>query len=158
MIESWLHALHGWEAAEFVRRSFYAYPLLNAAHIFSLTLLVGGILPADLRMLGLFQGVAAGPFLQLATTMSAIGLALAAATGFMLFTVQPLEYASNPAFLTKISLVAVGTANALVIRLSGAWRLALATGEATPGLKLGAAISIAIWTSALIAGRWIAFL
>jgi hypothetical protein len=72
--------------------------------------------------------------------------------------VQPLEYAGNPAFLTKISLVALGTANALAIRFSSAWRLALATGEATPGLKFGAAASLCVWIAALLAGRWIAFL
>ena len=158
MLTEWLQALHDWQVAALVRRSFYVYPLLNATHIFSLTLLIGGILPADLRMLGLFRGVAAAPFLRLTTAMSAIGLALAAGTGFFLFTVQPLEYAGNPAFLTKISLVALGTANALVIRFSGAWRMALATGEATPGLRFAALLSLSIWISALIAGRWIAFL
>lgn len=158
MLETWLQALHDWEVAALVRRSFYVYPLINATHIFALTLLIGGILPADLRMLGFFRGVAAGPFLRLTTTMSAIGLALAIASGFMLFTVQPLEYVRNPAFLTKISLVALGAANALVIRFSGAWRMALATGEAGAGLKLGAVLSMTIWIAALLSGRWIAFL
>jgi hypothetical protein len=158
MLTDWLQALHDWQVAALVRRSFYVYPLLNATHIFSLTLLIGGILPADLRMLGLFRWVPAAPFLKLTTTMSAIGLGLAIATGFLLFTVQPLEYAGNAAFLTKISLVALGAANALIIRFSGAWRMALATGEATPGLKLGALLSLAIWITALISGRWIAFL
>jgi hypothetical protein len=158
MLTDWLQALHDWQVAALVRRSFYVYPLLNATHIFSLTLLIGGILPADLRMLGFFKRIVAAPFLRLMTTVSAIGLALAVATGFMLFTVQPLEYAANPAVLTKIALVALGTVNAVVIRFSGAWRMMLATGEATPGLRLGALLSLAIWTAALISGRWIAFL
>jgi hypothetical protein len=158
MLTELLQALHDWQVAALVRRSFYVYPLLNATHIFALTLLIGGILPADLRMLGLFRGVAAAPFLRLTTTMSAVGLALAVTTGFLLFTVQPLEYVKNPAFLAKISLVALGTANALVIRFSGAWRMALATGEAGPGLRFGALLSLTVWVAALLAGRWIAFL
>jgi hypothetical protein len=158
MLADWLHALHGWEVAALIRRSIYIYPFLNATHIFALTLLIGGILPADLRMLGLFRGVTAAPFLRLMTAVSATGLALAVATGFFLFSVQPLEYASNPAFLTKLTLIAVGTVNALAVRFSGAWRMALATGEASSGLKVAAAFSLIVWIAALLAGRWIAFL
>jgi hypothetical protein len=97
VVEGWLQALQGWELAALLRRSVYVYPLVNAAHVFSLALLIGAILPADLRMLGLFQGVAAPPFLRLMTAIAATGLALAVATGFLLFSVQPLEYAYNPA-------------------------------------------------------------
>jgi hypothetical protein len=139
MLTDWLQALHDWQVATLVRRSFYVYPIVNATHIFSLTLLLGGILPADLRMLGLFQRVPPGPFLRLMAAISATGLALAVASGFLLFSVQPLEYVGNAAFLTKIALVALGTVNALAIRFSPAWRMAVATGEITPGLKLGAA-------------------
>jgi uncharacterized membrane protein YesL len=158
MLAEWLQALHDWEVAALVRRSVYVYPFVNAGHIFGLILLIGGILPADLRILGLFQSIAAAPFLRLMTTMSAIGLALAIVTGLLLFSVQPLEYAGNPAFLAKVSLVAVGVANALVIRFSGGWRLLLATGEVSAGPKAGAALSLIVWIAALIAGRWIAFL
>lgn len=158
MLSEWLQALHDWETAALLRRSLYVYPLVNATHIFSLTLLIGAILPADLRMLGFFHGIAAGPFLRLMTAISATGLALAIVTGFMLFSVQPLEYASNPAFLTKISLVLLGTVNALAIRFSAGWRQAKTNGFISPGLKLGAALSLTVWITALIAGRWIAFL
>ena len=158
MLTDWLQVLHDWPVAALIRRSLYVYPIVNATHIFSLALLIGGILPADLRMLGLFRAIQAGAYLRLMTAFSATGLALAIASGFLLFSVQPLEYAYNPAFLTKISLVALGTANALVIRFSHGWRLAIETGTVGPGLKLAAALSIAIWISALLAGRWIAFL
>jgi hypothetical protein len=158
VVEGWLQALQGWELAALLRRSVYVYPLVNAAHIFSLALLIGAILPADLRMLGLFQGVAAPPFLRLMTAIAATGLALAVATGFLLFSVQPLEYAYNPAFLTKVALVALGVLNATAIRLSPGWVEATSTGIVSSGLKLGAAVSLTIWICALLAGRWIAFL
>jgi hypothetical protein len=94
MLVEWLHALHGWEVAALIRRSLFVYPLINATHIFALTLLIGAILPADLRILGLFPGLPAGPFLRLMTAISAGGLVLAIVTGFLLFSVQPLEYAA----------------------------------------------------------------
>jgi hypothetical protein len=158
MLIDWLHALHNWEVAALIRRSLFVYPLINATHIFALTLLIGAILPADLRILGLFPSLQAGPFLRVMTGVSAGGLVLAIATGFLLFSVQPLEYAANPAFLTKISLVALGVVNAIVIRFSTGWRKALAGGGISPGLRIGALLSLTIWIAALLAGRWIAFL
>jgi hypothetical protein len=154
----WLHALHNWELAALIRRSLYVYPLINATHIFGLALLIGAILPADLRMLGLFHKVPAAPFLRLMTAISAAGLALAIVTGFFLFSVQPLEYAANPAFLTKLSLVALGVVNALAIRLSPGWREMATSGIISPRLRVGAALSLTVWIAALLAGRWIAFL
>ena len=70
----------------------------------------------------------------------------------------PPDITTNPAFLTKLTLIALGTVNALAVRFSGAWRMALATGEASRGLKLAAAFSLIVWIAALLAGRWIAFL
>jgi hypothetical protein len=158
MLIDWLHALHQWEIAALIRRSLYIYPLLNATHIFALTLLIGSILPADLRILGLFPSLPAAPFLRTMAAISAGGLVLAIVTGFLLFSVQPLEYAANPAFLTKISLVALGAINAIVIRFSTGWRQATTAGIASPGLRMGALLSLTIWIVALLAGRWIAFL
>ena len=158
MLTDWLHELHNWGVAAAIRRSLYIYPVLSAGHIFSLTLLLGGIIPADLKMLGFFRNVATPPFLRLMTAIAATGLSLAVATGFLLFSVQPIEYVSNVAFLTKITLVALGALNALAIRVSGAWRTALATAAIGTPLKLAAGFSLAIWIAALVAGRTIAFL
>jgi hypothetical protein len=158
MLIDWLQALQNWEVAALIRRSLLLYPLLNATHIFALTLLIGTILPADLRILGLFPSLPAGPFLRVMTAISAAGLVLAVATGFLLFSVQPLEYAANAAFLIKLSLVALGTVNATIIRFSAGWRKVLASGVASPSLRVGALLSLTIWIAALLAGRWIAFL
>lgn len=158
MLIEWLQALHDWQIAAMLRRSTYVYPLLNATHILALSLLIGGILPADLRLLGFFRSVAIVPFVRLMTAIAAAGIVLAAATGFLLLAVQPLEYAFNPAFLTKVSLVAAGIFLALLVRFGQAWRVFLATGEVGGGLRAAAVVSLAIWLSALLAGRWIAFL
>ncbi len=157
MLTEALTALNDWEVAAVIRRSLYIYPFLNATHIFSLTLLIGGVLPADLRLLGFFPGVPLAPFLRLMTGIAALGLTLAIASGFLLFSVQPLEYAGNTAFLAKISLVFVGTLLALAVRFSGAWTVALAGGGVATSLQFAAFFSIVIWIAALLAGRFIAF-
>jgi hypothetical protein len=158
MLIEWLQVLQDWEVAGFIRRSVYVYPLLNATHIFSVALLIGAIIVADLRMLGFFLAVEAGPFLRLMANVSAAGLSFAVVTGLLLFSVQPLEYAYNPAFLTKIALVALGVINAVALRRSEAWQAALAGDVARARLRAGALLSGVIWIAALLAGRWIAFL
>jgi hypothetical protein len=153
-----LGALSGWPVAAFLRESTIAYAALNAAHIFAIGLVVGSIATLDLRILGLFRqasfAVLAGPLSRVA----AAGVLLAIATGFLLFSVRPNAYAQNPAFLAKISLVALGIVNALLLRANRHWPPA--GGGARPHLsvRLAALFSLLIWAAAVLAGRWIGFL
>lgn len=142
-----MEALAALEAAPAVRwlaTAPGAYASLSALHILGLCLLVGPIALADLRLIGAL-GPALDPALPVLRRCAAAGLALAAATGALLFAVQATEYAANPAFGVKLGLVAAGVAHAW------AWR-----GRARPPAWAGAA-SLAIWLAALTAGRWIAF-
>ena len=158
MLDGWLAQLEGWPVAEALRASFYVYPLVNAAHVFGIALLVGSILPVDLRLLGAFRRIPLAGFIPVMTGFSAAGLIVAITSGFLLFSVKPLEYAGHPAFLTKIALVAIGATNALALRWTGAWRAACAGEAVGPGLRVSALVSLIIWPAALLAGRWIGYL
>lgn len=158
MPTEWLTALESWPVAEALRASFYVYPFVNAAHVFGIALLVGSILPVDLRLLGFFRRIPLAGFVPVMTGFSAAGLAIAVTSGFLLFSVKPLDYAENPAFLTKIALVAIGATNALALRWTGAWRAARAGEAIRPGLRISALLSLTIWPAALLAGRWIGYL
>ncbi|MBZ9789507.1 DUF2214 domain-containing protein [Rhizobium sp. 3T7] len=141
-----------------LRRSALVYMAVNAAHILSIGLLIGAILPLDLRLVGLFGSVplaAIGPFLSRA---AAIGLAGAVITGFALFSVKPIEYAGNPAFLAKLGLLVLGIANAALVHTQAAWQRAVSGTAPTVGLRLQAGVSAAVWISAILAGRWIGFI
>ena len=134
------------------------YLVVNAAHILSIGLVVGAILPLDLRLVGLIRAApiaAVGPLLS---RTAATGVVAALATGLCLFSVRPQEYAANPAFLIKVALVALGIVNALVLHARGAWQTALATDSAPPALRVQALLSMVIWVGAVLAGRWIAFI
>jgi hypothetical protein len=152
-----LQALSEWPVAGALRRSAIAYPLVNAAHILAIGLVVGAIATLDLRLLGLFGRV---PLTALAIPLSrvaAVGVLIAIMTGFLLFSVRPAAYAANPAFLTKVGLVALGVANALLLRRSRGWRRAAEGGTVGLGPRIGALVSLAVWCCAVVAGRWIAF-
>ena len=55
MIEDWAAALEATALATGLRNSVWSYPLVNAAHILGVALLVGSIVPLDLRLLGAWR-------------------------------------------------------------------------------------------------------
>ena len=146
-----------WPGAVLLQRSGTAYLLVNAAHILGVGVLVGAILPLDLRLLGFFRGVplsVVGPFLSRA---AATGLVLAIVTGLWLFSVKPAEYLGNTAFLCKLVLLAAALANIVLQHRSSAFARTLADGEPRAGVRLAAFCSAVLWLSVLVAGRWIGF-
>jgi len=158
MIEVALAWLETSPPAEALAASRHVYPLVNAAHILGLAALFGSILALDLRLLGAFSAMPVRPLAMALPRVAASGLALAVLTGFLLFTVEPFDYAAHPAFLTKVALVGLGTAHALLVHRSAAWK-ALVRDDAPvgPHLRTSAALSILLWTGAIVAGRLIAF-
>jgi len=153
----WLEWLGTLPHAGLLRRSVTLYMLVNAAHILGIGLLVGAILPLDLRLMGVLKD---GPVAVLApflTRVAATGLALAMLTGFLLFNVKPMEYAGNPAFLTKMGLLALGLANVLVQHKTYGWRTTLDGGDISAPVKMLAAVSFVVWIGTIVAGRWIGF-
>lgn len=153
-----LQALAAWPVAAFFRSSTAGYATLNAAHIFSLALLVGSIVALDLRILGLFRGTPLDAMAVPLSRIAAMGVVLAMTSGFLLFSVRPVAYAQNPAFLIKVSLVVLGIGNALNLRTKRGWRDALAGEPIADSVRAAAFRSIVIWMSAVLAGRWIGFL
>ncbi|MBB3408760.1 hypothetical protein FHT87_002663 [Rhizobium sp. BK316] len=141
-----------------LRRSATLYMFVNAAHILAIGLLVGAILPLDLRLAGLFAKVPVEVIAPFLSRSAGIGLALALLTGFCLFSVRPAEYAANTAFLAKLGLIAFGLLNVLIVHAGKGWRTAIAIGIVRPALRFSAALSALIWIAAVVAGRWVGFL
>jgi hypothetical protein len=144
-------------AADFLRSSEYIYPLVNAAHILGLALLVGTIAALDARILGFAKNIRLEEASRLLLPFTIGGLVLAVLTGAALFIVKPQEYAANPVFLTKLVLVVLAVANALSLHFRPAWRTATEGGPVTPGLRVSAVLSLCLWLAVLVAGRLIAF-
>lgn len=140
-----------------IRQSALAYPALSALHILGIALLLGNILLLDLRLLGVLRQSALSDLFKLFSRLAGIGLLLAIGSGVLLFSVQPLQYVSNQAFLLKMLLLALALLNLLIVHLSQAWRQACSGGPVSNSLKLTAASSLLLWLTILVAGRWIAF-
>jgi hypothetical protein len=144
--------------AEAVKASYFAYPLVRAAHVLGLATLFGSIFALDLRLLGLFPTVPAQPLARVLPIVSLGGLALAIPTGLLLFSVDPYGYLANPAFRTKLMLVLLGVIHAASQGFSADWRAMLGEGgTAHPRLRVSAVLSLVIWSSTILAGRLIAY-
>jgi hypothetical protein len=147
-----------WPGAVLLQNSGTFYLFVNATHILGIGLLMGAILPLDLRLLGFFHGVPLsiiGPFLSRA---AACGLALAALTGLWLFSVKPREYLDHAAFLWKVGLLALALANVVLQHRNRRFAAALGDGNVHAFVRISAGCSLALWLSVLVAGRWIGFL
>ena len=148
-----LEAIGSWPGALWLQQSGTAYLLLNAAHILGIGILLGSIVPLDLRLIGMFRRFpldVLGPFL---TRMAASGLALAIVTGAWLFSVNPSEYFGNPAFRWKLLLIGIALVNVALQHRNTRrhqWK-------PTTAMRISAGLSLSLWLSVLVAGRWIGF-
>ncbi|EGF89269.1 putative membrane protein [Asticcacaulis biprosthecium C19] len=147
-----------WPGAVWLQHNWVAYLFVNATHILGIGLILGAILPLDLRLLGLFKTVPVTVIAPFLSRAAAVGVGLAMVTGLWLFSVKPDEYLSNPAFLTKAGLLVFAVGNVAAQHRMPGFRRAVQGGAVSGSVKLFAAVSVVLWLSVLVAGRWIGFL
>jgi hypothetical protein len=92
--------------------------------------------------------------------VAATGFVIAATTGVGLLATKATEYVGNPFLLIKFPAIALGLINAVVVRLTPAWR-AHVTRDLTPAeewqLGMLGGVSLLCWLTAITAGRMIAY-
>lgn len=141
-----------------LQRSGDVYMLVNAAHILGIGLIIGAIIPLDLRLLGFFRATPRAVIVPFLTRVAATGLALAILTGLALWSVRPGEYLANAAFRAKAILLCLAALNIIAQHFASGWSRVLRGGEPPAAVRVRAALSLALWLSVLLAGRWIGFL
>lgn len=142
-----------------LRESVWLYPTVETIHIVGFALLFGSIVVVDLRLLGLRRSVALGPLMSFVLPITLLSLLLVVPTGLLLFAAHANDLVGNRAFVIKMGLLFFAAINALMFH-AGPYRAEI---EAPPGhrargsTRLFATLSIALWISILVAGRWIAY-
>jgi hypothetical protein len=147
-----------WPGAVWLRDSGDAYAFVNGMHILSIGLLIGSILPLDLRLLGFFRTVPLAVISPFLVRFAAVGAVAAILTGLWLFTVNPDEYLANEAFQSKMLLLAAALINVAWQHRSRDFRRAVESGVTALAVRIRAALSALLWPCVLLAGRWIGFL
>jgi hypothetical protein len=158
MIEGWPAALEATALATSLRNSVWSYPLVNAAHILGVALLVGSIVPLDLRLLGIWRSLPLAPLWGVLTRSAGVGLVVAIVFGALLFITRATEYTNSNLFVAKMVAVGLGTLNALLLRrLTPLTETPAADTKLRPRLRVAAGISLGLWLAALTLGRLIGY-
>jgi hypothetical protein len=148
-----LDAVEQLAPVKLLKSSFLAYPIINALHIAAIGTLFGSVLLLDLSVLGRIRSIPRKELVPLLRHVALVAFVFAALTGLTLFSVQATTYVRNPAFLTKLTLILLAVTNFFVFTI-----LDRRTGEATPTwLRVSAIASLLLWSSVLLAGRFIGF-
>ncbi len=138
----------------------WLYPVVNLLHIVGIAALFGAALIMDLRLLGLWRRIPLAPLAHAAVPVAASGFVLAAITGTGLLATKATEYYGNPFLLIKFPAIALGLVNVAALNLSPAWK-ARRDRDLTPTemrqLAVLGGISLACWSTAIAAGRLIAY-
>jgi hypothetical protein len=160
MIGEWLAALEATGLARELRDSVFVYPLVNAGHIAGVALLVGSIIPLDLRLVCAWRSVPLGPIWHVLTRTAGAGLVLAIVFGALLFVTRATEYAASSLFIAKMAVVGAGIVNALALRLIAPMQLRdMRSVNAQPPrrLQIAGGFSLFAWLTALTLGRLVGY-
>ncbi len=143
-----------------IRESDYAYSIIESVHVITITLVVGTIAVLDLRMLGLIlRPISITRIARAVFPLTWSGFAIMFASGFLLFWAEATKMYTNPAFRTKLILLALVGLNPLIFHSTVYRRVhEWETLHVSPLRARAAAIaSLTLWGGIIIAGRAIAY-
>lgn len=142
----------GFKGIPWLASNVYAYPLLEAAHIAGIALLLGNLALLELRVWGAAHELPLPALARWTLTLALSGFGIVAASGLLMFASQPQEMLANRAFVIKMSLIALAGCNAAWFHARGGVARPDATARALTALSSG------LWIAAIISGRWIGYL
>ena len=145
--------------ADAIRTIPWLYPTFETGHYIGLSLLVGGIMLIDLRVLGMARALPLKGMIGLLPFVWA-GFIINVLTGSLLFIYGATNFGFNGAFQLKMAFMVVAGLNALafdvaVRRSGGDWVAA----DRPPTIVKGfATVSLVFWLCVVTTGRWMAYL
>lgn len=146
--------------SEWMQGSLKALPIIESVHVMAIVTVFGTILLIDLRLLGLYD--TNRPFTRVFGDVlhwTWIAFAVAVVTGILLFIPNAPRYVVNTAFGVKMALLVCAGLNMAVFEFTtlkkvAAWDTQIPVPRAA---RMAGALSLAIWTSVVVAGRIIGF-
>lgn len=150
--------LEGTAFSTWVRESGspWAYPTILTTHTIAMGILVGASAALDFRLLGVAPGIPLGPMAALFRPFW-IGVVMSAVTGLMLFCADATTKGTSTVFFVKIGFIALALIVARIKR-----RMVFGHGPEAAGVTFNvralAVASLGLWTGAITAGRFMAYL
>lgn len=134
-----------------IRESLWGYPIVLSCHAIGMAIVVGAFTMVDIRVLGFAGSIPISAFKRL-LIIGWLGFLLNLVSGCLLFTGDAQRFFLQGVFEIKMGLIILG---AIVM-----WRLmkTLKTYPESNRAKQLAALSLALWFGAIIAGRLTAYI
>lgn len=150
-VQPWSQAIH---------ESLYLYAWIETTHTLSLAIFLGMLFAIDLRMLGMaFVDVPASRIAAGLERPMMIGFTIMLLTGLLLYYAIPVRTTQSVWFRVKVVLLLAAGVNALLFR--NRMRASVQSWDrdrvAPRALRVGAAMSLGLWSGVVITGRAIAY-
>ena len=135
------------------------YPALETAHYIGLSMLVGGIMLIDLRLLGFARNLPLRSMIGLVPWVWA-GFIVNAASGTLIFIYGATGFSQNTAFRIKMVLMLIAGINAMIFTVAAArtGRSWIDAGNVPTSIKVIATASFVLWLGVVTMGRWMAYI
>lgn len=164
MLNEWLLSLARWFDGQAwstaLHESLYMYAWIETTHVLTLMIFLGMLFVIDLRMLGLiFPEVPASKIAARLDTPMMLGFAIMIVTGVLLYYAIPVRTTQSIWFRIKVVLLVAAGINAFLFRA----RMQAADGSwdndrrAPKRMRVGAGLSLAVWSGVVVTGRAIAY-
>ena len=159
MIETLTNEIMASQLSQWIQATYWLWPVLEIIHFFGLTLLMGGLIIVDLRLIGFFPTINLQGVKKLLPFVI-FGFLLNLITGILFVYGDPSRYAINIGFQIKLILILLAGCNAAIyhFRVEG-YALDLSSSSVRPPLtiKLVGLTSLSLWTGVLLLGRLIPY-
>lgn len=136
------------------------FPWIEVGHVLALTIVFGTILFVDLRLLGLAaRDYPISRMSRAVVPVTWTAFILAVITGTLLFMSNPFTYFGNVYFKVKLAAILCAGVNMAIfhfwtMRSIGVWD---DTKSIPLAVRFAGLISIALWVTIVVCGRWIGF-
>ena len=158
-VDSILASIQGSAIAEWMLDTNPAMQIVESTHVLAAVLVLGTVLIADLRLLGITDSQRAFSRIgREALPLTWVAFALAVVTGSLMFTTSAPTYFHNTAFQFKaLALLGAGLNMALFQLFTAPDVAAWDLGKAPRAARIAGLVSLALWAAVVLLGRWIGF-
>ena len=137
-----------------IRESLWLFPVIEAVHLVGLAILGGSLFVVDLRLMG--AGLTRQSIAEVeqgARAWFLAALALMLSTGVLLGVSEAVKLYDRPAFFLKMITLTLGLLLVFTVRRA----LIARNPRGGPFAVAVGALSICLWLTTAVAGRWIGF-
>ena len=158
-VQSILESVQSSAVAEWMRDTNPAMQVVASTHVLAAVLVLGTVLIADLRLLGITDSQRT--FMRIGREtlpLTWVAFALAVVTGSLMFTTSAQTYFGNAAFQLKALALLVAGLNMLLFQVLTARGIAAwDSGKPPRAARIAGVVSLLLWAAVVLLGRWIGF-